>query len=95
MRRAIINDATGEVVNVVVLPDKWTPRDTSWTVPDGHSLADITHAAPGDRWDGNALTKAEPRPQPLTDQQKIDALIDAQAGDDSALRAILAGRSKG
>lgn len=65
-RACVIDNTTGEVVNVIV----YDP-DATWSAPDGCVLRVIAAAdrvSPGDRWDGAkfvAPTIATPRPDRL------------------------------
>ncbi len=57
-RKALINDSTGFVVNVIEHED-----DSDWTIPNGHSLIDaVGKGGPGDTWNGNNFIKPEPGP---------------------------------
>lgn len=60
MRRALIEAATGKVLNVIELEE-----DSTWQPPDGGELLDEANsqqASPGDTWDGTKLIAA---PQPI------------------------------
>lgn len=54
MRKAIVENATGKVVNVIELPPGWAAGNPSyWQPPAGHTVVDATlGGSPGDTWDG-------------------------------------------
>ncbi len=80
MRKAQVIEATGEVENIVVLPDDPDPKAKPYAPPDGRILVDDDGtAAKGGSWDGAAF---QPPPPPFTlDELKAAAVaeVDAQA----------------
>ena len=57
MRKALIEIASGKVVNVVILPEDWAGDTGQWQIPEGHKLQDAGSAHPGDVWDGRAFVR--------------------------------------
>lgn len=55
MRKAIINRATGLVVNVIELEAR-----ASWTPPDGHEVRSAGKAGPGWSWNGQRFLPPVP-----------------------------------
>lgn len=56
MRKAVI-DATGKVVNIVVVPDDWTGTVGEWSPPEDHQAIDAGESGPGYTWDGSSFTE--------------------------------------
>ena len=55
MRKALIEKATGLVVNIIEIAG-----DSDWYAPAGHTLKSIAavSVSPGDRWDGKDFVPA-------------------------------------
>ena len=60
MRKAIVEDNTGEVLNIIEI------SDFDLKLPEGQSLIDADKSgSPGDTWDGSKfITPEEPEPEP-------------------------------
>lgn len=83
MRKAIIEDATGTVVNVILLEPtaKWSPRA-------GHSVVDADDIAePGAHWDGAVFTR-QPLPPPDLDAIRLRVLGQQMLTGTAGLRDI-------
>ena len=62
MRKALVNEATGAVENIITLPD--APDDPPYAPPEGYILVDDDSTAQiGGTWDG-AQFVAKPPPDP-------------------------------
>ena len=79
MRQAIIETATGKVVNVIELEP-----GAAWTPPAGHTVrlaataSPRSVAGPGDTWDGTRFNKAaDPAPTP-TEVSRASAIVKLQ-----------------
>ena len=57
MQKALIDTASGKVINTVELADDWTGSEGEWQAPDGQSVVDVQNGEPGDTWDGDAFVK--------------------------------------
>ena len=57
MQKALINTASGRVLNKVELPDNWTGAKEEWQAPSGHSVIDMLDSDAGDAWNGNVFVK--------------------------------------
>jgi len=57
MQKALINTASGEVLNTVELLDNWTGAEGEWQAPSGHSVIDVLDSSFGDTWNGNVFIK--------------------------------------
>lgn len=74
MRKALVNEATGAVENIVVLPAE--PEDPPYAPPEGRVLIDDDGTAQiGGTWDG-ARFVAKPPPDPAA----VDAIKALEAG---------------
>jgi len=71
MRKAIIRQSDGRVVNVIEIEAK-----ANWKPPDDCQLADAKDGSPGDTWDGTKFIKPETIvPEPVRDLlAEIDTL---------------------
>lgn len=88
MRKAVVDEATGRVVNVIV-------ADDSWKAPAGHVLLDAVEAQPGDTWNGRGFIRApqiRPVPREVTPRQ-IRLALD-QMGLLDAVETAVAGAGK-
>ena len=57
MQKALINTASGKVLNTVELPDNWTGAEGEWQAPSGHFVIDVLDGSFGDTWNGNVFVK--------------------------------------
>ena len=71
MRKAIVQDNTGEVLNVIEI------NDFDLKLPEGQSLIDATNSgSPGDTWDGSKfITPEQPEPE-LSDFDKLKKRVE-------------------
>lgn len=75
MRHALIEKATGVVINVIELEP-----GSQWSAPPGTLTVPSATASPGDRWDGasfqrqDAAVPTAPGPGALTAEARLDAL---------------------
>ena len=53
MRAAIVNQETGVVENVILLPDPQKSKSGEYTPPKGRIVIETDWASPGHIWDGN------------------------------------------
>jgi hypothetical protein len=67
MQKALIDTASGEVLNTIELPDDWTGVEGEWQAPSGHSVIDMLDSGLGDTWNGTVFVKS-PAPVITTDQ---------------------------
>mgnify|MGYP001615882044 CR=1 FL=1 len=81
MRKAVIESATGKVVNVIEIADGAT-----WTLPMGHSLRDAGNASPGDTWDGAKFVARAPTAEQIVATKREAARV-------KAVTAILANKT--
>lgn len=91
MRKVLILEVTGEVGNIVVLPDQPDPMMTPYTPPDGCILVDDDGTAcNGGTWDGVTF-QPPPLPPPPTPgpQAELDAAIAAATTLDDLKAALL------
>ena len=57
MQKALINTASGKVLNTVELPDNWTGAEGEWQASSGHSVIDVLDGSSGDTWNGTVFVK--------------------------------------
>jgi len=71
MRKAIVRDTDGFVVNVIEIK-----TNSNWQPPGDCYLIDAPDGSPGDTWDGTKFVKPEPViPEPVRDlAAEIDEL---------------------
>lgn len=65
MRTALIETATGKVVNCIELE----PESGNWQPPAGHHIRDAKNGGPGDTWDGTQFIKP-PSPTSTSSEQR-------------------------
>lgn len=66
MKKVLVNEATGEVENVIELPDVPDPKEIPYAPQTGYVLVDFgAGAAKGGTWDGAAFLPP-PAPAPLS-----------------------------
>ena len=60
MRKAVVRQSDGFVVNVIVIEP-----DSDWLLPEGYVLVDAeTSGGPGDTWDGKAFSTPRRKSSP-------------------------------
>ena len=86
MRKAIIEQVTGEVVNVIEIEE-----GANWQPPEDCYLIDADNVSPGNTWDG---TKFIPKPEvaPLPDPDVELATAIGAATTLAELKAALIGK---
>lgn len=87
MRKALIETATGKVVNVIELEP-----NADWQPPSGHYVRDALNASPGDTWNGTSFVK--PVLPPEVDPDVELALAIAAATTLAELKAALLGQTR-
>ena len=72
MRKAIVDNSTGLVLNVIVLPDFWTgTNEKDWKTPKGTILVDAeAYGSVGDFWNGTKFIAPNPPIQAKTKDKK-------------------------
>ncbi len=71
MRRAVVRDGDGLVLNVIEIEG-----NSIWPIPAGCTLVDaVTSGSPGDTWDGDQFIAPEPSPSPDYRAQWKSAVI--------------------
>ena len=81
MRKALINTATKQVVNVIELE----PTST-WQIPTGYQVMDAGNASPGDTWDGAKFVPRPPTAEEVTNTKR-------EAAKQRAITAIKANKT--
>lgn len=76
-RKALIETATGKVLNVIELED-----GANWQPPMGHYVREAGNANPGDTWDGTKFIPRPPSPEEIANQKR-------EAAKTKAIQAIL------
>lgn len=91
MRKVQVLEATGEVENIIVLPDNPDPMATPYTPPDGRILVDDDGTAcKGGSWDGAIFRRPpNPLPPPPDPQPELDEAIAAATTLDDLKAALL------
>lgn len=79
MKKAVIENSTGLVVNVIELNDAWTGAESEWQPPKNHSVIDALDCQPGDTWDGTSFISSR------------EIITDAKAAE-NALAIIIGNR---
>ncbi len=83
-RKALVNNSTGLVVNVIE-----HENDSDWSIPDDHSLINaVDKGGPGDTWDGNSFISVTRDPPSANDVRK-DELEDKARKDQPMTTAEL------
>lgn len=82
MRKALVHNPSGLVVNVIVADDAWQP-------PSEHSVIDAegVPVSPGDTWDGQGFKSPQPTPEQLAAEVKATKRRDAEASAEEAIKA--------
>lgn len=71
MRVALVERATGKVVNVIVVEGAWAP-------PEGYDLVDASKdGGPGDTWDGMVFSHPPSDPSPSPVDEAVEDVVDA------------------
>lgn len=83
-RKALIETATGKVVNIIALED-----GADWQPPMGHHVQDARDAGPGDTWDGAKFIPQPELPVPLDPNVGIRKAIESAATLTELKTAIL------
>lgn len=86
MRKAIIRDPDGFVINVISLDDAWTGVQGEWQPPESHSVIDALNCQRGDTWNGTIFISGIPAlelSEVIANRiQQVNALRDEKAASD-------------
>ena len=75
MRKAIVRESDGLVINVIELATGWQSKKPKWQAPEGtYLVAAKTDGSPGDTWNGEVFIRPEviPAPKPRNILAEID-----------------------
>lgn len=82
-RKALIEESTGKVVNVVEFED----GAFNWQPPIGHKLMEAANGSPGDTWDGTKFIPREPTPEQIAEREKAQKQQEVRERAIAAIKA--------